>query len=307
VALRVADSDKLRVGDFVVAIGNPFGLEHTVTSGIVSALGRRGLGTSYEDFIQTDAAINPGNSGGALVNLRGELVGINTAIYSRTGGSIGIGFAIPANMATSVVNQLVKFGEVKRGYIGAQMQDLNPELADAFGVKERAGAVLVDIEPESPADAAGLKPGDIVVSVDNRPVTNASDLRNRLGLARVGDKLALDVVRNGKRDQVTVRISERRSAQSATALRNPRLAGITFGDIDPAQPQYGETRGVVVVDLEPQSLAARAGLRPGDVILSVNRGATADLKQFLSAIEANKGSLLLQVRRGNAVAFLVLK
>ncbi|MGE0384512.1 MAG: DegQ family serine endoprotease [Gammaproteobacteria bacterium] len=308
VALPISDSDKLRVGDFVVAIGNPFGLDHTVTSGIVSALGRRGLGANYEDFIQTDAAINPGNSGGALVNLRGELVGINTAIYSRSGGSIGIGFAIPTNIARAIMEQLVQYGEVKRGFIGTQMQDLNAELADAFGVKERSGAVLVEIAPDSPAQQAGLRAGDIIVGINGQKIGNASDAHNILGFAKVGDTLKVELLRAGKREQVTLQVAERKAAAGLPrGIQNTRLAGVSFGDLEPGHPAYGQSKGVVVMDIEPGAPAWRAGLREGDVVLSVNRVPVPGLQDFLRVVGQIKGQMLLQVRRGDAVAFMVLK
>jgi Do/DeqQ family serine protease len=198
-ALDFADSDKLQVGDFVIAIGNPFGLGQTVTSGIVSALGRTGLGIEgYEDFIQTDASINPGNSGGALVNLRGELVGINTAIIGPAGGNIGIGFAIPANMARSVMEQIITYGEVKRGQLGIVILDLTPELAEGLRLDIAAGAVVAEVAPDSAAEEAGLKPGDVIVSVDDAVVRDASDLRNKIGLLRIGEKVRLNVVRGGR-------------------------------------------------------------------------------------------------------------
>jgi Do/DeqQ family serine protease len=207
--LPLADSSKLRVGDFVVAIGNPFGLGQTVTSGIVSALGRSGLGIEgYEDFIQTDASINPGNSGGALVDLNGHLIGINTAIFSQSGGNIGIGFAIPINLAKKVMDQLAENGEVKRGYVGVQLQDLNPELAEAFEIKAgEDGAVVVNVVAGGPADKAGLKPGDVIVGVDGKTVHNASALRNEIGLMRVGDKPNLEVIRKGERIHLSIPIT----------------------------------------------------------------------------------------------------
>lgn len=307
-SLPLADSDRLRVGDFVVAIGNPFGLEHTVTSGIVSALARSGLGIGgYEDYIQTDASINPGNSGGALVNLRGELVGINTAIFSRTGGNIGIGFAIPINMARAVAEQILEHGEVRRGFIGAQMQDLDPALAEAFGVGERAGAVLVDVVPGSPAERAGLEPGDVILAVNGQQVSNAADVRNRIGLLRVGSEVVFDVLRSGQPLQVRATIEEPAAAQAGARIQNPRLAGATFGDLDDRHPLHGRVRGVVVVELERDSALWRAGVREGDVILSVNRRRVEDLASFLEIVGERRGALLLQVRRGDSVAYLVLR
>lgn len=207
IALPMANSDALRVGDFVVAIGNPFGLGQTVTSGIVSALGRSGLGIEgYENFIQTDASINPGNSGGALVNLRGELVGINTAIFTPDGGNVGIGFAIPSNMAREITDQLLKYGEVHRGRLGIAVQDLTPDLVQAFGVQQ--GAVVVQILPSSAAEESGLKVGDIIVSVDGHPVHNADQLRSLIGLSRAGKQLDLVVIRSGKQISLTITIKK---------------------------------------------------------------------------------------------------
>jgi Do/DeqQ family serine protease len=195
--LPSANSDQLRVGDFVVAIGNPFGLGQTVTSGIVSALGRSGLGIEgYEDFIQTDASINPGNSGGALVNLRGELIGINTAIFAPSGGNVGIGFAIPSNMVQQVVQHLVQFGEVQRGSLGIRIQELTPQLASALGLENsHKGAVVTEIAVDSPAEKAGLQPADVIVAINNQPVNRVSEVRNRVGLLRIGEKVALTVLR----------------------------------------------------------------------------------------------------------------
>lgn len=212
-SVKVADSERLRVGDFVVAIGNPFGLGQTVTSGIVSALGRSGLGIEgYEDFIQTDASINPGNSGGALVNLRGELIGINTAIFSQSGGNVGIGFAIPSNMVERVIEQLVRHGEVKRGAIGVQLQDLTPELAKAFDVAAQGGAVVVSVVPDSEADRAGLRAADVVVGVDGKRVRDASDVRNRIGLLRVGQTARFEVLRQGSLKTIIIKVGARLSA-----------------------------------------------------------------------------------------------
>lgn len=206
--LALADSGQLRVGDYVVAIGNPFGLGQTVTSGIVSALGRNTLGIhGYEDFIQTDASINPGNSGGALVNLRGELVGINTAIFAPTGGNVGIGFAIPSNMVKQLMDQLIRYGEVRRGQLGVSVQDLTPELARAFGIQNERGAVIARIFPNSAAQRAGLKAGDVVLAVDGKAIRNANQLRNAIGLLTVGERVTLTVLRDGKTRTIKVRIS----------------------------------------------------------------------------------------------------
>jgi len=208
-ALTLGDSDGLLVGDFVIAIGNPFGLGQTVTSGIVSALGRTGLGIeSYENFIQTDASINPGNSGGALINLRGELVGINTAILGPAGGNVGIGFAVPINMARSVMDQLVSYGEVRRGKLGVEVQDLTPDIAQALHLSVVGGAVIARVAANSPAQRAGLKPGDVIVAIDGEAVQSSSDLRNRIGLTPVGKSIGLKVLRNGIEKFVEVRIEK---------------------------------------------------------------------------------------------------
>ena len=308
-ALRVANSAALRVGDFVVAIGNPFGLGQTVTSGIVSALARSGLGiTGYEDLIQTDASINPGNSGGALVNLRGELVGINTAIYSQSGGNIGIGFAIPANMAQRVMEQLVEFGEVHRGFLGAEMQNLTPDLASAFGLASAQGAVLVNILPGSPAEQAGLRAGDVVTTVNGAQVRDATFLRNQLGMMRVGDALSLEILRDGRRMPVSAKVGAREDVrQSEGALRNERLAGMTVGDLTPDHPAYGHLQGIVVQALSERSPAFRAGLREGDVVAAVNNQPVQDVASFVALVGRLQGQLVLRVHRGNQAAYLVIK
>ncbi len=307
-ALPLADSDKLRVGDFVVAIGNPFGLGQTVTSGIISALGRSGNGIEgYEDFIQTDASINPGNSGGALVTLNGRLAGINTAIYSQSGGSIGIGFAIPANMARQVMEQLIRYGKVSRGYIGAQTQDLTPELARAFGIQQQHGAVIVNIMPGSPAARAGFRPGDVVIAVNGKRVDNSADVRNTVGLIRVGERVVFDVIRGGKRIQIDARVAGKERVEGSTALRNQKLAGASFADIERGSPLYGRIEGVLIVNVERGGRSWNNGLRKGDVVTSVNRKRVRGLDEFLSVVNNSKGPLLLRIQRGNTAAFLVIK
>jgi Do/DeqQ family serine protease len=310
----MGDSNKLAVGDFVVAIGNPFGLSQTVTSGIVSALGRSGLGIEgYEDFIQTDAAINPGNSGGALVDLQGHLVGINTAIFSGSGGNIGIGFAIPINMARGVMEQLVKYGEVRRGSLGIQLQDLDAELAEAFGISNRQGAVIVNVLEDTPAQKAGLQVGDVIVSVNGRPVQNASAVRNAIGLMQVGDRVALEVVRKGllgakERLTVTAQLAgEVATTARSDELKNPRLSGATFENLPSDSPAYGKVQGVMVREVERGSRAWANGLRPGDVILSVNQQPVSDLKEFFELVNKEDSALLLHVLRGNVAAYMVVK
>ncbi len=306
-ATPIANSEELRVGDFVVAIGNPFGLGQTVTSGIVSALGRNGQGiVGYEDFIQTDASINPGNSGGALVNLRGELVGINTAILSQSGGSVGIGFAIPVNMAMQVLEQIVEYGEVKRGYLGGQTQDLTPELAEAFGLTQHNGAVIVNVAPGSPAAEAGLMAGDVVLSVNGKKIDNSSDLRNHVGMLRVGDKVKFDILRAGERLRIEAKIGEIEADKKAMSLKNPRLAGATFAEIDEDSPFYGQVKGVLVLSVERGGRSWKNGLRDGDVVTSVNKEPVTDLKEFLAAVNQDN-NLLFRVRRGNSAAYLIMK
>ncbi len=305
-ALPLTNSDALRVGDFVVAIGNPFGLGQTVTSGIVSALGRSGLGIGgYEDFIQTDASINPGNSGGALINLRGELIGINTAIFSRSGGNIGIGFAIPINMANDIMQQLIKYGEVQRGRLGAQAQDLSPELARAFKLSQQhSGAVVVKVIPDSPADKAGLKVGDVVINVNQRQVRSAGDLRNYIGLLRVGTHVRLTVMRNGDQHKIDARIAKSVQKKTTAALHD-RLKGAELGSIGEGHPAYGKIDGVVVLKVKRGSAAAQAGLRPGDIITSINKKAVHDLDEAFKF--AGKGKrILLNIQRGRSSLFLVL-
>ena len=306
-ALPLADSDVLRVGDFVVAIGNPFGLGQTVTSGIVSALGRTGLGIQgYEDFIQTDASINPGNSGGALVNLRGELVGINTAIIAPGGGNVGIGFAIPANMVSRLMNQIVAHGSVRRGQLGVSVQDLTPDLARAFNIPADQGAVIAQVSPRSAAARAGLREGDVVLNVNGRPVRDGGALRNAIGLLEVGEGVRLDILRDGKPQTIDAKVGEFVVAKIEGEAINPRLAGSTFEDIGPNSPLAGRVKGVVVASVESGSPAARTGLRKNDVIVGVNRQAianTAELKQ----LAADGDGLLLNLVRGREELLLVLR
>ena len=308
-ALPLADSEELRVGDFVVAIGNPFGLGQTVTSGIISALARSGLGiTGYEDLIQTDASINPGNSGGALVNLRGELVGINTAILSQSGGNIGIGFAVPVNMASQIMAQLIEHGEVKRGFLGVQLQDLNAELAEAFSLPISEGAVLVNIVEDSPAEKAGLKSGDVVTHMNDRRITSAADLHNRIGLTQIGAQVNLTFLRGGESKQATISVAERQAAAaSGPEFGNKRLAGTSFGDIPTDAPAYGRVRGVMTYRLERNLPAWLGGLREGDIITSVNRQPTPSLRVFLDVVNQIEDRLVMRVLRGDQVAFIVIE
>ncbi len=297
-ALPLADSDGLRVGDFVVAIGNPFGLGQTVTSGIVSALGRSGLGIEgYEDFIQTDASINPGNSGGALVNLRGELIGINTAILSKSGGNIGIGFAIPINMTREVMAQLIEHGEVRRGQLGAGAQDLTPELAAAFGMQRAQGAVVTQVASGSPAHKAGLRAGDIVVEVNGREIRNGADLRNAVGLVRVGQKVEIKLLREGRPMTLRAVVTEPEVTKADGAKVSRHLAGAVLGNT-------GD--GVQVVEVARDTPAWRSGLRKGDVIAQANRRPVTDLESLGQAVKGND-ALLLNIQRDGGALFVLIR
>ncbi len=306
--LPTADSSKLRVGDFVVAIGNPFGLSETATSGIVSAMGRSGLGIEgYEDFIQTDASINPGNSGGALVNLRGQVVGINTAILSQSGGNIGIGFAIPINMAKAVMAQLIRYGEVQRGQLGVQAQDLTPDLASAFGIKHpQGGAIVTEVVKGSPAAKAGMKSGDIISKVNGQVMRDSSDVRNTIGLLRVGQVVDIEVLRGGKPHTIHAKI-ERPKAQTVSGQHiYPSLEGVVLGNIVEGMPAYGKIKGVIVLQSDPGSPAWSAGLRKGDVIVQANHHDVDDLDTLQRAVDHNT-PLLLNVQRRDGALFILLQ
>lgn len=302
-AIPFGDSDALRVGDFVVAIGNPFGLGQTATSGIVSALGRTGLNVEgYEDFIQTDASINPGNSGGALVNLRGELVGINTAIIAPSGGNVGIGFAVPSNMARRVMDQLIRFGEVRRGWLGLTVQDLTPDLAKALGVSLTEGAVVVEVAEGSPAEKAGLKPRDIITSINGRAMRTSSEVRNELGLTPVGERVEIRVLREGKPLILTARIGEV-GGPGGGGVAVPQLAGARLVEV-----QRGDRpQGVGVVSVERDSEAWRLGLRRGDVIIAVNQKRVASLGELREALKDADRTLALTIVRGDAVLNLIAR
>ena len=307
-ALTTTDSDDLRVGDFVVAIGNPFGLGQTVTSGIISALSRSGLGIEeYEDFIQTDASINPGNSGGALVNLRGELVGINTAIFSQSGASHGIGFAIPINLALRIMEQILNTGEVKRGFLGVSIQDITPELAEAFGLTRKNGALINKVLKDSPADKAGLLPGDIVISIDGKKIRNANDVRNRIGLLPVGEKIKFKLLRDGKEFDLVVLVDEVTEREIKPRVSNDLLKGVTVSDIKKGSPYFGKVGGVLVLEIQRGSHAWISGLRANDVITSVNKNPIKNLDEFLSAVDKKEDALLLRIVRGNMASFIVIK
>ena len=305
--IHPGDSDTLRVGDFVVAIGNPFGLGQTATSGIISALGRSGLNIEdYEDFIQTDASINRGNSGGALVNLRGELVGINTAILAPGGGNIGIGFAIPINMVQLLTRQIIEYGEVRRGRLGVIAQNLTPELAEALGIDTTRGAVIAQVIPDSAADDAGLQEGDVVVAVNEREIVDASSLRNTIGLFRADEGIEVGCLRDGKRQSMRIRIRAIEPVAGQGLKINKRLEGIRLADIDDEDGPQGQ-RGVRAVEVAQTSLAWSAGLREGDLIISVNKQPIYSLKDVEQAVDENDAMLLLNVVRGNTGLFIVIR
>ena len=306
-ALPFADSNELQVGDYVVAIGNPFGLGQTITAGIVSAVGRSGLRLeSYEDFIQTDAAINVGNSGGALINLKGELVGINTAIFSGRGGNIGIGFAIPINMARQIMDQLLTHGEIQRGRIGVQIQDLIPDLAEALGTSHERGAVVAQVIPGTPAEAAGIQIGDVIVEMNGEPVVGSSDLRNKVGLLRVGDAVRLTIERDGKPMTIELAVGESSEVALGAGSQIPQLKGVVLGPLTPSSPLYEEVEGALVIEVEVDTPAWNAGLREGDVIVEVNRREVKSTEEILEALEGSFPPLLLNIRRGDGARFILI-
>ncbi|MBA2815648.1 serine endoprotease DegP [Candidatus Pantoea persica] len=301
-AIKIADSDNLRVGDYTVAIGNPYGLGETVTSGIVSALGRSGLNVeNYENFIQTDAAINRGNSGGALVNLNGELIGINTAILAPDGGNIGIGFAIPSNMVNNLTIQMVEFGQVKRGELGILGAELNSELAKAIKVDAQRGAFVSQVLPNSAAAKAGIKAGDVVVSMNGKPLSNFAALRAEVGTLPIGTKLQLGLLRDGKPVSVTVELqqSTQDKVQSATIY-----TGIEGADLS---NHSGSEKGVRVDSVKPNSAAAHIGLKKGDVILGVNQQPVGNLGELRKILDTKPSVLALKVKRGDTSIYLLMQ
>lgn len=304
------DSSRLQVGEYVLAVGNPFGLNSTVTLGIVSALGRGHMGiTQYEDFIQTDAAINPGNSGGALVNTKGELVGINTAIFSQTGGYQGVGFAVSSGMSKPIYESLVKTGKVVRGYLGIGIQDLNHDLAKSFGVKSTNGAVVTDVKEDGPADKAGIKQGDVILSFQGAPIEDAVTLQRAVTRTAVGSKTTVKVLRDGQEKELAVTLAELPDTQQLAKVEiespDQPLAGLAVQELDRETAQElglkGKIQGVVVTNVDPESDAERAGLMPGDVIREINRKPVTSMKEFdraASSLKKGETVLVLINRRG---------
>jgi serine protease Do/serine protease DegQ len=307
-ALKFGDSDALQVGDYVIAIGNPFGIGQTVTSGIVSALGRTGLSVEgYEDFIQTDASINPGNSGGALVNLRGELIGINTAIIGPAGGNVGIGFAVPANMARAVLGQIARYGEVRRGRLGIEMADMTPELVKKLGTGSLDGALIAAVQSGSPAEKAGLREGDIVVALNGRAIRSAAELRARLGLTPVDDEIELRVNRGGAARTLRTRVAAPQEATGGEGQPVPQLQGMRAVEIERGSPLYQRIQGLIVTAVEQGSRAAQAGFRPGDIIYAVSRKRVRTLAEFQAALRGAERGFAVNLLRGDFNITLIIR
>lgn len=312
-SLRIGDSDAAQVGDFVIAIGNPFGLNsfgnsQSATFGIISAMKRSDLNIEgVENFIQTDAAINPGNSGGALVNTKGELIGINTAILSPYGGNVGIGFAIPINMAKDVVRQLVKFGSVHRGLMGIFVQHLTPELAQAMGYPEDfQGALVAQVNEESPAEKAGLKAGDIITQINNTKITQATQVKITISLLRVGSDARISIVRDGKPMVLSAVVTDTKEHEQKLQSMNPFLYGLALKNFEQDSPLHGNVVGVQVVGASENSAGWRAGLRPGDIIVGANKQTVRSVKDLQTTAAKEKTQLLVQVLRGPGALFLLI-
>ena len=300
-AIKIADSDALRVGDYTVAIGNPFGLGETVTSGIVSALGRSGLNAeNYENFIQTDAAINRGNSGGALVNLNGELIGINTAILAPDGGNIGIGFAIPSNMVKNLTAQMVQYGQVKRGELGILGTELNSELAKAMKVDAQRGAFVSQVMPNSSAAKAGIKAGDVITSLNGKPISSFAALRAEVGSMPIGSKVTLGLLRDGKAVNVSLELqqSSQNQVDSSTIFSGIEGAEMSNKDAD---------KGVVVNNVKANSPAARIGLKKGDVIMGANQQPVKNIAELRKILDSKPSVLALNIQRGDTSIYLLMQ
>ncbi|ECE8157862.1 serine endoprotease DegQ [Salmonella enterica subsp. enterica serovar Muenster] len=302
--IAIADSDKLRVGDFAVAVGNPFGLGQTATSGIISALGRSGLNLEgLENFIQTDASINRGNSGGALLNLNGELIGINTAILAPGGGSIGIGFAIPSNMAQTLAQQLIQFGEIKRGLLGIKGTEMTADIAKAFKLNVQRGAFVSEVLPNSGSAKAGVKSGDVIISLNGKLLNSFAELRSRIATTEPGTKVKLGLLRDGKPLEVEVTLDSNTSSSASAEMIAPALQGATLSD---GQLKDG-TKGVKVDSVEKSSPAAQAGLQKDDVIIGVNRDRISSIAEMRKVMAAKPSIIALQVVRGNENIYLLLR
>jgi len=309
--MPLGDSEFIRVGDFVLAIGNPFGLQHTVTSGIISGLGRTGINPEgYEDFIQTDASINPGNSGGALVGMNGELVGINSAILSGNGGNIGIGFAIPVNMARSVMDQLIAFGSVRRGLLGVNIATVTPEIAEGYALDATSGALITLVADGSAAENAGLLIGDVVVSVDAETVSDAGALRNAIGLLRPGDSIQVGVIRDGREQTILAVLDEANApveeAPQRLAEVDAIFEGAAFETNNEQTTNFSGAAGIRVTRVEPGSPAAVKGLRGDDVITHINRQRVRSVTDAVAIIEKAR-SIILQVQRGNRGVLILMR
>ena len=301
-AIKMADSEQLRVGDYTVAIGNPYGLGETVTSGIVSALGRSGLNIeNYENFIQTDAAINRGNSGGALVNLNGELIGLNTAILAPDGGNIGIGFAIPSNMVKNLSKQMIEFGQVKRGELGIMGTELNSELAKAMKVDAQRGAFISQVMPKSAAEKAGIKAGDVILSMNGKPISSFASFRADIGTMPIGTKVTLGLLREGKPMNVDVTIEQ--STQTPKVESGNIYTGIEGAEL--SNGTAGDQKGVKVDEVKAGSTAARIGLKKGDVILGVNQQKVANLGELRKILDTKPNVLALDIQRGDSSIYLL--
>ncbi|ALL16315.1 serine endoprotease [Enterobacter sp. E20] len=300
-AIKIADSDALRVGDYTVAIGNPFGLGETVTSGIVSALGRSGLNAeNYENFIQTDAAINRGNSGGALVNLNGELIGINTAILAPDGGNIGIGFAIPSNMVKNLTAQMVQYGQVKRGELGILGTELNSELAKAMKVDAQRGAFVSQVMPNSSAAKAGIKAGDVITSLNGKPISSFAALRAEVGSMPIGSKVTLGLLRDGKPVNVSLELQQ--------SSQNQVDSSTIFSGIEGAEmSNKGADKGVVVNNVKANSPAARIGLKKGDVIMGANQQPVKNIAELRKILDSKPSVLALNIQRGDTSLYLLMQ
>jgi serine protease Do len=313
--LRLGDSDKIEVGEWVIAIGNPFGLSHTVTVGVVSAKGRSRIGINdYEDFIQTDAAINPGNSGGPLVNIHGEAIGMNTAIFSRSGGYMGIGFAIPINMAKAIKDQLLEKGKVTRGWLGVVIQDIDEELAKSFGLKKTEGVLIAEVSEGSPAEKAGLKQGDIILRLNGKKVDDVGELRNKIALTAPGTKVKMGVLRENRHKTLQVTIGKQPVGRAIGMVQHKILGklGLVVQDLTgdlAEQFGYREAQGVLVAEVEPGSPAARVGIRPGHLIEEVNHKQVHNMDEFIKALAQSKQTkrVLFRIRDGEFSRYVAIR